>query len=179
MSDDGRNDSTNDIDADVARKYFDLDDECETEILTLQIANMNAQGEVRERQKRNFKMGVADGLPKAAFKLELKRHRLEAKHARQTANLVDNEEEDIVELADLIREKLGAFSDSPLGAHAVGEAEAKLAKRRREKSNALDDLAARNDSDDADLGPRHLREAEAERVAENAKAIEGGIKALN
>lgn len=168
---------SNTIDPALAKRYFDEDDRCEAEILRLQIENMNAQKKVREDQKRNFKMGVAEGLPKGGFKLELKRHRLGRKHSRQLQNLLAEEEEDMIELADLIREKLGAFSDSPLGAAAVADAEAKVAKRRGKKSAALDDLAG--SKDDADIRPRHLREKDAEQAEANAQALEGGIKALN
>jgi hypothetical protein len=158
--------ATNEIDADLAKKYFGLDDECEAEIMRMQMENMSAQKEVRQKQKRDFKMGVAEGLPKAAFQLELKRHRLDAKHARQNENLLALEEPDVVELADVIREKLGAFSDSPLGQAAIGDAEAKVEKRRGRKSAALDDLAG--DNDDYDPRPQFLKQAEADRIANNA-----------
>lgn len=178
MSEDD-SDSTNTISPELIRKYFDLDDECEAQILRLQIENMNAQGKVREQQKRQFKLGVADGLPKEAFRLELKRHRLDIKHARQQANLIAEQEEDVVELADLIREKLGGYQDTPLGAAAVAKAETaetKVAKRRGAKSKALDDLAAGDGGDD--VRPRHLRDAEAARTADNEALLKAGIKPL-
>ncbi len=168
--------STNEIDADLAKKYFGLDDECEAEILRMQMENMNAQKEVREKQKRDFKMGVAEGLPKAAFKLEIKRHRLAAKHARQNDNLVAEEEADVVELADVIREKLGVFADTALGAAAVESAEAKVAARRGKKSAALDDLAG--DNDDYDPRPQFLKNQEAQRIADNEELLRAGIRPL-
>lgn len=157
---------SNTIDAELARKYFDRFDERDERRLTLQMEYLSACREISEEDKRDFKMGVAEGLPKAAFKLELKRHRLDRKHARQIENLLADEEEDTVELADLIREKLGAFADTPLGAHTVKEAEsaeAKVAKRRSKKSAALDDLASGKD---------------AEAAAANTAAL-AGMKTLN
>ena len=150
----------NELDPDLIKKAFDVDDECEAEILRLQMENMNAQREVRERQKRNVKMRIQEGLPKEAFTLELKRHRLAVKQARQLANLMDEVESDVVELADMIREKLGAFADTPLGAAAVDKA----AKPKKSKAG-LSSLSAK--ADDGDLRPRHLIEAEQKRQADN------------
>ena len=119
------------------------------------------------------------GFDRKAIKHELKRIELENRLDAHDADA----EEDIVETADEIREKLGAFADSPLGGAAVAAAPAEKPKRERKPKPGEPDMSAANKAealgvgdDDEDL--RSKRQVEKEKLRlENEERL-AGIKPL-
>jgi uncharacterized protein (UPF0335 family) len=100
------------------------------------------------------------GFDKKVIKGLIKTRELEEKIEAVREEL---EEDDLAETLDSYREALGDFAETELG------------KAMAPKSDSINTLA----DDDEDLRPRHLRENEAQRIADqNAAAIEGGIKPL-
>ena len=61
-------DGANVVNAEIAKKFLAKDDEAEAELIGLQMKYMQDCREVREQQKTNFKMAVAEGLPKDAWR---------------------------------------------------------------------------------------------------------------
>lgn len=128
------------------------------------IANMNACRTIRARFPEIFENAKNAGLPIKALKLTIKQRLLELKIEglqEDIDGLVPEDEED-AETFEQFREAIGDFGELPLGKAAV------------EKKAA----------EEEDLRPRHLREQEEERkanddaAAENAKKIKSGIKGL-
>ena len=117
-------DGANVVNAEIAKKFLAKDDEAEAELIGLQMKYMQDCREVREQQKTNFKMAVAEGLPKDAWRFELKMHRMRMRFSRQMQNALEDEERDVVETAAMIREAIGEdLASLPLGLWAVGRAD--------------------------------------------------------
>lgn len=190
----------NQIDTDLAREYFGVDDEIQERRIALQMAYLRDSRELSEEQKTNFKAGVEAGLPKDGFRLELKLHRMKNKHARQLQNALDEEENDTRESAEAIRNALGDYGSLPLGAAAVEKAEGKSAKTpnadapkrgRPKKTPANGDAPETTASSDPlstlinddvpgekDLRPPFLRDKDQAAAEANAAAL-AGMKTLN
>ena len=163
----------NQLDAELIQKYDALDDECQDRLLQLQMKYMSDCREVREQQKRNLKMAIAEGLPKDGYPLRLKLRRAESAHKRRIDNIMSNEDPDTIESFEAIEAALGAFADTPLGGAAIkaakpeGEAPKRARKRKGDhvasSSTSLDDLGADPDEQQAAL---------------NKDRLEGGISKL-
>jgi hypothetical protein len=190
---------SNAINADLARKYASLDAECDDELIALQIEHMNRCKEVSERRRRHFKSAVAEGLPKDGWRLELKLLRLKRKAARQIANILEDEDRDVIESAEAVRNALGEqLIELPLGKWAVAKAEkaekgegagkgAEVVplKGRGRKKGAPVDMSAESKAealevgeDDEDLRSTRQKEREAKRKADNEARL-AGIKPLD
>lgn len=150
----------NTIDATTAKRFVGEIEKCFDELLSERGEYMNSCRMIRERIKGWKEQAGEAGIPRKALNIELKRRELERKIEGLTA---DAEEED-VDLADMLRAALGGFGDTPLGAAAVADAEAKTTRRRAKKSDALDDLAGDKD---------------AVAAAANEAALKSGIKDLH
>lgn len=95
------------------------------------------------------------GIPKRMLKARMKASELEQKAKAVRDNLEEEERDDY----DMIRDALGDFADSPLGAASLQKAE-----KKQSKPDPLDVLATDPDATAAN---------------ENAKKLKGGIKTLN
>lgn len=185
---------------DLVNKYLGLDSDCDEQMIALQIEHMNACKEVSNRRKNNFKSAVASGMPKEGWRLQLKIDRTKRKAARQIANLLEDEEADTRESAELIREALGTqIEDLPLGKWAINQgapsgnvvtmtpkaAGRQSGKKGPTKKGAEPDMSAESkaaagdvaDGEEPDLRSTRQREQEATRQ-EEAKARLAGIKPL-
>lgn len=175
----------NTIDPTTAKRFVGEIEKCFEELASLQGSYMNACAGVRTRIKDWKDAANEAGLPRKALNIELKRRELQ----RKLEAVTDDIDEDVVDLADQIREALGGMADLPLGQAAVDAADKgkKPAKPRKGKkadsetaasgSDALNSLI-NDDVPEGDVRPRHLREAEEARVAENTANL-AGMKTLN
>lgn len=112
---------------------------------------MNRCKSVRELITRSKDAAKEEGIPKKLLNALLKERELE----RKIDNIHDSfEDEEDADNYEALKDALGSLADTPLGKAALGE------------------------SDDADLRPRHLKEAEAQRVEENKRRLKEGIKGL-
>jgi len=119
----------------------------------------------RELINGHYDRAANSGYSKKVIKAIIKARELEKKLDDVRDDLADD---DLVDSYDAYRVALGDFADTPLGA-------ASAPKQPAPPVGVVDD----DDDDDRDLRPRHLRENEAQRVAEeNAAALEAGIKPL-
>lgn len=180
-------DGSNAIDPDLARSLFDEDDEIEDQLLALQMEYMQKCKPFRAKQKEAFKAAVEQGMPKVAWRLQLKEHRIKRGAARQIENLYKDVEEDDVESADMIREAVGEdYASLPLGAAAVRRAEGKKPKAeapaadtkkkgrgRPRKDSAAPAAAPANDDGDDDPRPQFLKDKDAQRQEDAAERLKG------
>ena len=113
----------NSIDSDLAKSLLEEDDEIENELLALQMGYMRDCQPFRERQKEAFKSAVEQGMPKEAWRLALKEHRIKRKAARQIENLYAETEDDTRETVEMIRDAVGEdYASLPLGDAAIRRA---------------------------------------------------------
>lgn len=147
----------NTIDPTTAKRFVSEIESCLEELLSERGTYMSRCKGIRERIKDWKDAANEAGIPRKALNIELKRRDLESKIEGLTKDL----EEDDADVVEQLRDALGGFGDTPLGSAAIGAA-------------SIDDLVAEHDP-----RPRFMKDAEAERVAKNKAAIEGGIKPLS
>jgi hypothetical protein len=146
-----------------ARRWVSEIERIDEEILSIKMRNAAEVKGAKERKKATFERAEAAGLPLEALKLELFRRDLDRKRKDRESEAG----EDHVELADMIREALGDFADSPLGKAAVEAAEDPPAPKRRGRpagSKNKTKLVGEDTGAPPWTGPDDA--AEAERVAE-------------
>lgn len=113
---------------------------------------MNRCKSVRELITRSKDAAKEAGIPKKLLGALLKEREFERKIEGIRDSFEDEEDADNYEA---LKDALGSLADTPLGKAALGEG-----------------------ADDADLRPRHLKDAEKQRVEENKRRLKGGIKGL-
>ena len=106
---------TNAIDPEVAKRWISEWERHDEEILTIKMENAARQKVVKDRQKEVLEAAVSAGLPREAFKLEIKLRTL----ARKQDALESDAGKETVDLAEQIREALGDFGTLPLGGAAI------------------------------------------------------------
>lgn len=179
-------DLTNEIDTEKTARIVSEVDKCDDELVDLRMEYAAKAKAPKQRRSDWIQMGIDGGLPREAFKLYLKEHAFDRKMERLRADV----EEDTLELADMIRAKLGDFAGLPLGDAAVRAAEIEQPKKRgrgrprknpeasagsetTSKSDALDSLVS-DDTPEDDVRPRFLQDsADLEAANENAARLEG------
>lgn len=175
---------TNGIDSAIARKYVGAIQAKFGEMLSERGAYMATCKAIRQDIK-DLKVAANDeGLATRPLNLLLKEMDLEAKLTR----LKNAAEQDVVDMADMIREALGEFADSPLGNAAVTRVEARSAQA------AKDDAAPKRgrgrpkgsgkkigNGADADKGAAldGLMDRDAAAAQDNAAKLEAGIHPLD
>ena len=120
------------------------------------IENMNVCRSIREPLPDIFERAKEAGLPLKAFKAHIKIERAKIAYDRACENATPEDDDD----REAFEHLRSIAEDGDLFDHAVKEAQ----------GNA--------DDDDKDLRPRHLQEAEKQRVAENTARLEKGIIGL-
>ena len=181
----------NSIDSDLAKSLLEEDDEIENELLALQMGYMRDCQPFRERQKEAFKSAVEQGMPKEAWRLALKEHRIKRKAARQIENLYAETEDDTRETVEMIRDAVGEdYASLPLGDAAIrrakgedgdappAEPEAPKKPRGRPRKDASASSANTIDDLGDDPRPAFLRDKEAQRVKEAEERL-AGMQALD
>lgn len=135
------------------------------------------RAELRERREGLFTRAEEAGLPIASLKLEVWRRAQDRKRKRKE----EAAGTDRVDLADMIREVLGDFADSPLGGAAVKAAvDSSPPKKRGRKPKGGAPLvgedtgaAPKTGDDDDDLRGTRQLEKEALRKAETEERLSG------
>ena len=151
----------NTVDEGAAKRWMHEIERCDEELASERGAYMARCKGIRDRIKDIYELASSDGVPRTALRTLRKERELIRKIKSLTAEL-DGED---IDLVDQVRVALGPFGDLPLGAAAVEAAEASTAphKGKRDALNSLVD-------EDGD--------ADADQVAANIAALEGGISEL-
>lgn len=151
---------SNSINSDAAKRWLGEALRVYDELEDLKVSNMNQARIIRSRLPGIYESAKGEGLPIKALKTVLKEELIKRKIAAAEAAIeaLEPDDDEDAETLEQFRAALGDFADSPLGKAAV-------------------DQKAAGD-DDSDLRPRHLKEAEAQRVEENKRRLKDGIKGL-
>jgi len=116
------------------------------------IANMNVCREIREPLPDLYEAAFNAGMPKKAFKAHIRAELAKRRYETLCENIVpeDDEDREAFEALRAVAEAGDLFD------HAVKQHDSKT-----------------DDDDERDLRPRHLREVDKQRAAENAEKLKG------
>lgn len=179
--------STNGIDPGKARKYIGAIQAKFGELLSERGSYMATCKGIRQDIKDLKESANDDGIPRSSLNLLLKEMDLEGKLTR----LKNEAEEDVVRLADMIREALGEFADSPLGSAAVVAAEARASQASKpkrgpgrpkgspNKKNGNGEAVAAAPAGDKSAALDSLASKDAAAAEDNAAKLAAGISPLN
>jgi hypothetical protein len=147
-----------------------------------------------ERRTGLYEAAESAGLPLNALKLEVARQKLDWENELRKKAKEAKAGDDIVEIADFIKEALGDFADSPLGSAAVSAAKASKAGKTAKSEKAPKEKAAAGKArkakvplvgedtgaapkagadDESDLRGARQREKDATRKAEAEERLAG------